>query len=44
MSHTLWTGWLCWTTGWLCDLAATALRPHFPHFARTATPADGSHA
>ena len=26
MSHTLWTGWLCWTTGWLCDLAATALR------------------
>ena len=44
MSHTLWTGWLCWTTGWLCDLAATALRPRFPHFARTATPADGSHA
>lgn len=26
MSHTLWTGWLCWTTGWLCDLAAAALR------------------
>lgn len=26
MSHTLWTGWLCWTTGWLCDLAAQALR------------------
>ncbi len=25
MSHTLWTGWLCWTTGWLCDLAATGL-------------------
>src|SRR6218665_451834 len=20
MSHTLWTGWLCWSTGWLCDL------------------------
>lgn len=20
LSHTLWTGWLCWTTGWLCDL------------------------
>jgi membrane-associated PAP2 superfamily phosphatase len=19
MSHTLWTGWLCWTTGWLTD-------------------------
>ncbi|MBV7541408.1 phosphatase PAP2 family protein [Acidovorax sp. sic0104] len=27
MSHTLWTGWLCWTTGWACDLAADALRP-----------------
>ena len=26
MSHTLWTGWLCWTTGWVCDMAATALR------------------
>ena len=26
MSHTLWTGWLCWTVGWLCDLAASALR------------------
>ena len=44
MSHTLWTGWLCWTTGWLCDLAATALRPRFPHFASTTTPPDGSHA
>ena len=29
MSHTLWTGWLCWTTGWLCDLAAGALRQRF---------------
>jgi len=29
MSHTLWTGWLCWTTGWLCDLAAGALRRRF---------------
>ncbi|MBV7461249.1 phosphatase PAP2 family protein [Acidovorax sp. sif0632] len=27
MSHTLWTGWLCWTVGWLCDLGALALRP-----------------
>ncbi|PTT20845.1 phosphatidic acid phosphatase [Acidovorax sp. HMWF029] len=27
MSHTLWTGWLCWTVGWLCDLGASALRP-----------------
>ncbi len=24
MSHTLWTGWLCWTACWLCDLAARA--------------------
>jgi membrane-associated PAP2 superfamily phosphatase len=29
MSHTLWTGWLCWTTGWLCDLAAGLLRQRF---------------
>lgn len=21
MSHTLWTGWLCWTIGWVVDLA-----------------------
>lgn len=35
MSHTLWTGWLCWTTGWLCDLAASVLRPRFPAFAST---------
>ena len=27
MSHTLWTGWLCWTVGWLCDLGVSALRP-----------------
>ena len=27
MSHTLWTGWLCWTVGWLCALGALALRP-----------------
>ncbi|WP_440108369.1 phosphatase PAP2 family protein [Acidovorax sp. BL-A-41-H1] len=38
MSHTLWTGWLCWTVGWLCDLAASALRARFPVFANTATP------
>ncbi|MDA8523590.1 phosphatase PAP2 family protein [Acidovorax sp. NCPPB 4044] len=25
MSHTLWTGWLCWTAGWACDLAAGLL-------------------
>ena len=26
MSHTLWTGWICWTTGWLCNGLASALR------------------
>lgn len=25
MSHTLWTAWLCWTVGWLCDLGAQTL-------------------
>lgn len=40
MSHTLWTAWLCWTTGWLCDLAAHALRTRYPAFATTATPPD----
>ncbi len=44
MSHTLWTGWLCWTTGWLCDLAATALKPHFPAFAHTRPPTETPHA
>lgn len=24
MSHTLWTGWLCWTTGWLWDMGLQA--------------------
>ena len=39
MSHTLWTGWLCWTTGWLCDLGASALRPRLAHW--SAVTADG---
>jgi membrane-associated PAP2 superfamily phosphatase len=26
MSHTLWTGWLCWTAGWLWDMAFQAWR------------------
>lgn len=38
MSHTLWTGWLCWTTGWMCDLAASALRPRFAAFGNTTPP------
>lgn len=33
MSHTLWTGWLCWTASWLCDSAATSLRRR--HAAKT---------
>lgn len=44
MSHTLWTAWLCWTTGWLCDLTAGALRTCFPAFATTATPPDAPDA
>ncbi|MFI8617807.1 phosphatase PAP2 family protein [Acidovorax sp. NPDC077693] len=44
MSHTLWTGWLCWTTGWLCDLAAAALRPRFPSFACSTPPEEAPHA
>jgi membrane-associated PAP2 superfamily phosphatase len=27
MSHTLWTGWLCWTIGWLVDAAVRKWRP-----------------
>ncbi len=30
MSHTLWTGWLCWLTAWACDLAVTHLAPRKP--------------
>lgn len=26
MSHTLWSGWLCWTTAWMCDIGAGLLR------------------
>ena len=47
MSHTLWTGWLCWTTGWLCDLAAHALAPRFSAFsafANTKPPEKAPHA
>jgi membrane-associated PAP2 superfamily phosphatase len=38
MSHTLWTAWLCWTTGWLCHLVAEAVRARFPAFAATTRP------
>lgn len=36
MSHTLWTAWLCWLSGWLCDLAAAALRSKFAARAKPA--------
>ena len=46
MSHTLWTGWLCWTTGWLCDLAATALRSRWnaPESVTTSDPVSNASA
>ncbi|KAF1048229.1 phosphatase PAP2 family protein [Xylophilus sp.] len=28
MSHTLWTGWLCWATAWACDAALRRTGPH----------------
>ncbi len=44
LSHTLWTGWLCWTTAWVCDLVSQ----HLQHRARRARSApltkDPSHA
>lgn len=39
MSHTLWTGWLCWCTGWLCDVAAQRLRLRTALRAGAGTPA-----
>lgn len=44
LSHTLWTGWLCWTTGWLCDLAFRALPWRAPLAAGTAQAAAASDA
>lgn len=44
MSHTLWTGWLCWTTGWLCDLAASALPPRLPAFCNSLPTDEPPHA
>lgn len=34
-SHTLWTGWICWAIGWLCDAAVAALRARAPAFVAT---------
>lgn len=42
MSHTLWTGWICWTTGWLCNLTAVALRPRLSDFTSTKPPEEAS--
>lgn len=39
MSHTLWSGWLCWTTAWACDLAAGRLRQRMQRRAEGVAPA-----
>ena len=44
MSHTLWTGWLCWTTGWVCDLVAHRLRPRLAGLKGTSTSEQPPHA
>jgi membrane-associated PAP2 superfamily phosphatase len=36
MSHTLWTGWLCWTIAWLVDLVVRAF------YRKKETPAGGA--
>ncbi|NMM81936.1 phosphatidic acid phosphatase [Acidovorax sp. SRB_14] len=44
LSHTLWTGWLCWTTAWVCDLVSQRLQ-HLPRRARsTPLTKDSPHA
>lgn len=35
MSHTLWTGWICWTTGALCNTAVEHLRTRAPYLLAT---------
>lgn len=42
LSHTLWTGWLCWTTGWLCDLVARRLRARSPNAFRMDAPPESA--
>lgn len=37
MSHTLWTGWLCWCACWLCDVLARQWQPQ-PQPQRQLTP------
>jgi membrane-associated PAP2 superfamily phosphatase len=31
MSHTFWTAWVCWTVGFVIDLAATRFKAHAVH-------------
>ena len=38
MSHTLWTGWLCWAVGFACDMAVAAVRARRPSFLATQPP------
>ncbi len=38
MGHTLWSGWLCWTTAWVCDMAAGLLRGRIVHRANPGAP------
>ena len=40
LSHTLWTGWLCWSTAWLTDVAARKL-PRTASWADSTPPAQG---
>lgn len=39
MSHTLWSGWLCWAVAWMCDLAARVLRDRMAPQPGAAAPA-----
>ncbi|WOI43488.1 phosphatase PAP2 family protein [Acidovorax sp. BLS4] len=43
-SHTLWTGWFCWMTGWLCDLGGQWMRRHFPELDSHLTAEADAHA
>lgn len=38
MSHTLWSGWLCWTSAWMCDMEARLLRERLGRQAGPGTP------
>jgi len=40
LSHTLWTGWLCWCTAWLVDLGIQVLQRRPRRQARTSVSSD----